>query len=510
MTERSLRLILGDQLSLGISSLVDADVAADVVLMAEVMQEATYVRHHRKKIAFLFSAMRHFAAELGGAGLKVDYVAIDHPDNAGSLRAELVRAVHRHRPARLVVTEAGEHRLARDMAQWRAACGVPVEIREDTRFFCSHAIFDQWAKGRRQLRLEHFYRAQRVATGLLMTADGRPAGGRWNYDSENRRGLGRDVAVPPPFLVEPDALTHAVIALVDRRFPDHFGDLLPFGLAVTRMQAEAAFAHFRRVALPCFGDYQDAMKQDEPVLFHSLIAPYLNCGLLDPRAVCLMVEADYRAGRVPINAAEGFIRQILGWREFVRGVYWLHMPRYGERNHLDAYAPLPQFYWTGDTPMNCLKQCIVQTRRHAYAHHIQRLMVTGNFALLCGVAPREINEWYLIVYADAYDWVVSPNVLGMAVFADGGLFASKPYAAGGKYIKRMSDYCRHCQFDVDSTVGEDACPFNYLYWHFLMRNRDRLAGNARLKLIYSALDRFGPDRREAIRGQSERFLNSLN
>ena len=511
MASGTLRFVLGDQLSRRVASLRDIDRERDVVLMVEVGAEATYVRHHPKKIAFLYSAMRHFAEDLRSDGITVDYVRLDDPDNAGSFRGELVRAVERHGPERVVVTECGECRVEADMRGWEGACSVPVEIRTDDRFLASRDDFAAWAKGRKSLRMESFYRDMRRRHGVLLTGDGKPEGGRWNFDPENRKSLPADARPPEPLREKPDAITRGVLDLVRDRFAGagHFGDLEPFWFAVTADRAEAAFEHFVETALPDFGDYQDAMRQDAPTLYHAVCSLYLNAGLLDPMAMVRRAERAYHEGHAPLNAVEGFIRQILGWREFVRGVYWHHMPEYADRNALNAVRPLPGFYWTGDTDMNCMAQCIGQTKREAYAHHIQRLMVTGNFALLAGVAPEEVNEWYLIVYADAYDWVTRPNTQGMALFADGGVMGSKPYAASGNYISRMSDYCDHCAYDVKKKDGPKACPFNYLYWNFMIENRDALAGNPRMAVMYRSLDRMTPERVEAIRRDSGRFLDRV-
>jgi deoxyribodipyrimidine photolyase-related protein len=504
-----LRFILGDQLSRGLSSLADADPRRDIVFMAEVAEEAGYVPHHPKKIAFLFSAMRHFAAELRDAGFTVDYVTLDDPANSGAFGAELARAVARHGAGSVVVTHPGEWRVLHAMQRWEDEAGVPVEIRPDDRFFCSLADFRQWAEGRRQLRMEFFYREMRRATGLLMDEDGAPLGGRWNFDTENRKALPARLDMPPAFFVLPDAITREVLDLVAARFPDNFGTLDGFDYAVTAAEAGRALTHFIDHALPSFGDYQDAMRQGEDRLFHSVLSPYLNAGLLDPRVVCAAAEAAYREGLAPLNAVEGFIRQILGWREYVRGIYWLKMPDYAQTNRLGAYRPLPALYWGAPTEMNCLRQCVDQTRRLAHAHHIQRLMVTGNFALLMGARPSEVEEWYLAVYIDAYEWVELPNVHGMILYADGGYLGSKPYAASGKYIDRMSDYCRHCRYDVRQTVGEAACPFNFLYWNFLIENAPRLRANQRMAIIYGALDRMDEAKRAAMQEQAARFLAEL-
>lgn len=504
----ALRLVLGDQLTRMVASLGDLDPEADVVLMVEVAEEATYVRHHKQKIAFLFSAMRHFAEELRAEGVRVDYVRLDDPGNSGSFGGEVARALGRHAVDRVIVTEPGEWRVLEAMRDWREELGVTVEIREDNRFLCSRGEFAAWAEGRKQLRMEFFYREMRRKTGFLMEA-GEPAGGQWNFDADNRKSLPAGIAVPPRRRFEPDAITREVLDLVERRFGNHFGDLDGFGWAVTRTGALDALAFFLEAALPRFGDYQDAMKTGEPFLFHAVISPYLNAGLLTAEEVCIAAEREWREGRAPLNAVEGFVRQVIGWREYVRGIYWLAMPRYAQTNALEAQRPLPDFYWTGETDMNCLAQCVGDTRAHAYAHHIQRLMVLGNFALIAGIRPAEVEEWFLVVYADAYEWVELPNVHGMILFADGGLLASKPYAASGAYIDRMSDYCRGCRYDPKVKEGPKACPFNYLYWHFLIENESRLTRNPRMAMPYRTLAKMNPERRAAIEADASAFLGSL-
>ena len=505
----ALRFVLGDQLTRGLASLRDLNADADVVLMAEVADEATYVPHHPKKIAFLFSAMRHFADALEAEGVRVDYRRLDDADNRGSLRDELLAAVARHRSERIVATEPGEWRVLQDMRGWQDAAGVPVEIMDDDRFIASRQEFAAWAAGRKQLRMEYFYREMRRKTGLLIEEDGSPTGGRWNFDADNRQRLPDGLKPPPPKRIAPDGTTRAVLDLARQRFGHHFGDIEPFWFAVTTAGAEDALDAFIERSLPLFGTYQDAMKQGEKTLYHAVIGLYLNAGLLDPLAVCRRAETAYLTGHAPLNAVEGFIRQIIGWREYIRGLYWLKMPAYAESNFFAADRRLPAFYWTGETDLNCLAQCIGQTKEEAYAHHIQRLMVTGNFALLAGIAPAEVEAWYLIVYADAYEWVELPNVHGMALFADGGLLASKPYAASGKYIDRMSDYCKHCRYDVRAATGDDPCPFNYLYWSFLGDNADRLAGNPRMAMVYRTLSRMQPAKLTAMREAARRFLDDV-
>lgn len=506
---RNLILVLGDQLSPDLSALAEGDPARDRVLMAEVQEEATYVRHHKKKIAFLFAAMRHFAEELRRAGWTVDYTALDDAGNAGSFTGEIARAVERTAPERIVVTEPGEWRVRAAMDAWAERFGRPVDILDDTRFLSSPADFARWAKGRKSLRMEYFYREMRRKTGLLMDGD-QPEGGKWNYDAENRKPAARDLFMPDVPRFQPDGVTRRVLELVAARFDDHFGDLTPFWFGVRRADAERARDAFFRDVLPNFGDYQDAMLKGERFLYHSVLSMYLNAGLLDPMDLCRRAEAEYRAGRAPLNAVEGYIRQILGWREFIRGIYWLKMPQYLEENFLGAERDLPSFYWSGETEMACLADAIEQTKAEAYAHHIQRLMVTGNFALLAGVAPRQIHEWYLTVYADAYEWVELPNVLGMSQFADGGLLGSKPYAAGGNYIRKMSDYCAHCTYDVKKKTGAGACPFNALYWDFLARNEATLKSNPRMAQVYATWNRMKPESRAAYRQSAAAFLEALD
>lgn len=507
---KTLRLILGDQLSPDISALRGIDPENDVVLMCEVWEEATYVRHHKKKIAFLFSAMRHFAADLAKKKYRIRYTKLDDKENAGSFAGEVARAIAQFKPERIVVTFPGEYRVLQSMQGWQESFGIPVEIRDDTRFLSTPHEFRAWAEGRKSLRMEFFYRDMRRKYKILLDGDD-PVGGQWNFDSENRK--------PPddgalfnskPLFFTPDKITQEVMALVKERFADHFGDLEPFHFAVTRADANAVLDHFIKERLPRFGDYQDAMQQGNPWMYHSFISAYLNCGLLDPLAAVEKAEEAYRNGKAPLNAVEGFIRQIIGWREYVRGIYWLKMPGYDQENFLGAERALPWFYWSGETDMNCLRQCVGETKENAYAHHIQRLMVLGNFALLAGIDPKYVNEWYLIVYADAYEWVELPNVSGMILFADGGYLASKPYAASGAYINKMSDYCKGCRYDVAKKTGPDACPFNYLYWDFLDRNRARLGRNQRIAMAYRTLDRMDAGKRQEIARDSKRFLDELS
>ena len=504
MVSPRLVLVLGDQLSPELSALREADRERDVVVMAEVMDEATYVDHHPKKIAFLFSAMRHFAEDLRAEGWDVRYGRLDDPETAGSIPGELLRRAEETGAREVIATEPGEFRLIEALE----GCPVPVHQFEDDRFLASHGQFDAWAEGRRELRMEWFYREMRRGTGLMME-EGKPAGGTWNYDHDNRKRPPKSWDGPGPMRFAPDEATQEVLRMVRERFPSNHYAHDDFWFAVTRGQARRALAHFVRRSLPLFGDYQDAMMAGQHFLNHGIVGLYMNAGLLPPMEVCRAVEAAWRAGDVPINAAEGFIRQVIGWREYVRGIYFLQGPGYEARNALGHHRSVPDFYWSGETDMRCMAECVGQTMQTAYAHHIQRLMVLGNFALLAGISPQGLQDWFMGAYADAYEWVMSANVIGMSQHADGGLMSSKPYVSSGAYIDRMSDYCGGCAYSVKTKVGEGACPFNLLYWHFLDRHRDRFEGNPRMGNMYRTWDRMDEDRREAVLREAGAWLERM-
>jgi deoxyribodipyrimidine photolyase-related protein len=497
-------LVLGDQLTPEVAALRAADKARDVVVMAEVMGEGTSVPHHPQKIALILAAMRKFAAGLAADGWRVAYSRLDDPENTQSLSGEIVRRASEFGAGEVLATKPGEWRVLRDLE----ALPLPVRVLGDDRFLCSEAEFAAWAKGRKQLRMEWFYREMRRKTGLLMEGD-QPAGGQWNFDHDNRKPAQSDLLRARPRDFAPDAVVEEVLALVEARFP-HFGRLRPFRWATDRAGALEALRDFVAERLPRFGEEQDAMLEGEAFLSHAVISPYLNIGLLSPMEVCRAVEDAWRAGRVPIQAAEGFIRQVLGWREYVRGIWALEGPSYLERNALAHRRALPGVYWGGETGMACMKAAVGQTRDLGYAHHIQRLMVTGNFALLAGVEPAAVHEWYLSVYVDAFEWVEAPNTLGMSQFADGGLLGSKPYVSSGAYIDRMSDHCGGCRYRVKEKVGERACPFNMLYWHFLARHRERFRANPRMGQMYRVWDGMAEGHREAVLAGAEALLARLD
>jgi deoxyribodipyrimidine photolyase-related protein len=501
---RHLVLVLGDQLDPGASAFDGFDARRDAAWMAEVAAESEKVWATKPRIAVFLAAMRHFRAALREREWALHYTELDDPANTQTLGGELARAISTLRPEKLIVTEPGEWRVAQDLTAVAEQAGVPLEVRTDRHFLCSRAEFDAHAAGRRQLRMEFFYREMRRRHRVLLEASGEPVGGQWNFDPENRGSFGRagPPARPAPCAFPPDTLTREVIALIERRFASHPGRLERFDWPVTPVQAHTALQDFIAHRLADFGRFQDAIWTGEPWLFHSRLSAALNLKLLDPREVIRAAEEAHADGRVPLASAEGFIRQILGWREYVRGIYWRHMPGYLERNALDAREALPKFYWTGDTPMACLRDAIGQTLELGYAHHIQRLMVTGLYALLLGVDPRRVHEWYLAVYVDAVEWVELPNTLGMSQYADGGVMASKPYAATGKYIQRMSNACAGCRFDPAQATGERACPFTTLYWDFLDRHRTLLAANQRMALQVKNLARLPAAKLAEIRAQA--------
>ncbi len=513
-TLRNLVIILGDQLDERSAAFDGFDPAADAVWMAEVAHESEKVWVSKPRIAIFLAAMRHFRDAVSQRGWRVFYRALSEKgaqwsgltgkgNSKESFAAQLEWTIAQTRPALLIVVEPGEWSVREEIAAAAQATGAPLEIRRDRHFLCSGEEFAAHAQGRKQLRMEFFYREMRVKTGVLMDGD-KPAGGEWNFDHDNRQSFGKDGPglLPAPRRFPPDETTREVLAMVAVRFATHPGGLEHFDWPVTTAQAREALDDFIANRLPCFGRWEDAMWSGEPWLYHSRLSAALNLKLLDPREVLATAERAWREKRAPIASVEGFIRQILGWREFVRGIYWRFMPGYLERNTLGAGQPLPAFYWTGETEMNCLHHTLRQTLDFGYAHHIQRLMVTGLFSLLLGVRPREIHAWYLAVYVDAVEWVELPNTLGMSQYADGGVMASKPYIASGKYIQRMSDYCTGCRFDPAERTGPRACPFTTLYWDFLLRHEDALAKNPRIVMQVRNLKRLTGEQKAAITRQA--------
>jgi deoxyribodipyrimidine photolyase-related protein len=512
---RVLALVLGDQLDPDSAALDGLDPARDAVWMAEVDEETTHVWAHRLRVAAFLSAMRHHREWLREQGWTVRYTEMPPSrahDRGASFGEVLARDVEALRPARLRVVHPGDHRVLTQLRETAAALDVPLEVAPDRHFYLALEDFESWVDGRKRPTLEHFYRWMRKRHDVLMDGD-EPATGRWNYDEENRKTFG--AAGPPaheaPRRFAPDAITEDVLAMVRERFADHPGSLEHFALPVTREQARAALRDFVEHRLPRFGAYQDAMWEGESFLFHSRLSFPLNVKLLSPREVVAAAVEAWEAGHAPIAAVEGFVRQVLGWRELVRGLYWHLMPGYARRNALgcDPEHDVPAFYWDGDTEMACVRDAMRGVIAHGYAHHIERLMVLGLFAQLSGVHPHRFHEWHMAMYLDAVDWVSLPNALGMSQYGDGGVLGTKPYCASGNYIDRMSNHCKGCRYHPKKAVGDDACPFTTLYWDFLARHRELFRRRGRMGLQLRNLDRKAPDELKAIRERARRLIRHL-
>ena len=501
-------VILHNHLSEKMSSLTAFDKLHDRILICETKDVFTDVKHHKKKLVYFISSMRHFAEILIKKGFKVHYIKLDDENNSNILTKEIKKYAVKIKAKHIVISAPDNHSLLLRLQGMGKELEQKIDILNDNSFLISTDEFNSWAANKKQLRLEFFYRFMRQKLNILMHKD-KPIGGKWNYDHSNRASPERGLNPPITFKVQPDLITSEVISLVQSIFADHFGDIEPFFIAVTSTDAKLSLQKFVQERLFFFGKYQDAMIEGEPWMYHGHISFYLNNGLLTPKECIDAVLSAYDAGLAPLNAVEGFIRQILGWREFIRGIYWLKMPDYKERNFLAAERKLPEFFWHGKTTMNCIKQVVSETKANAYAHHIQRLMIIGNFALLAGLDPKAVSNWFLIVYMDALEWVELPNVYGMALYADGGVLATKPYAAGGSYIKKMSNYCDNCIYQVVEKNGAKACPFNYLYWDFLIRNNNKLSANHRLGMMYKTIQKMTTEKISAIKKDAELFLESL-
>ena len=500
--------LLGDQMHEDHPGLAAADPKRDRVLFVESRKRSEQVTYHQLKLVLIFAAMRHRAQALREQGWQVDYVELTESYASG-----LEDHLRRYKPEVIWVQDPSQYDLSQRMPDLAQRLGVPIEVLPENQFLTSRSEFAAWAGEKNRLLMEHHYRRMRKKLGILIEPDGEPTGGAWNFDVENRETCSSlnksQVTVPLPPRCEPDRLTQEVIAMVKKEFADHPGDAAKFWLPVTRAGALAWLQDFVVHRLENFGRWEDVMKEGEPVLFHSVLSPLLNIGLLDPRE-CVQAALDaYDAGRAPLPAVEGFVRQIVGWREFINGVYWLRMPDYSQLNALDAQRPLPEWIYTGKTEMNCLHHALEQVVELAYNHHIQRLMVLGNFFLLGGFLPQAVLRWYTEMYVDGHDWVMGPNVIGMILHADGGYLATKPYAAGAGYINKMSNYCAGCRFNPNERIGPDACPFNYLYWNFYAEHRDRFIHNQRVGMMIKTWDKKPASEQKAIRQQAKEFLNHL-
>ena len=504
-----LRLVLGDQLNPAHSWF--ACPRDDVVhVLMEMRQETDYVLHHAQKILAVFAAMRRFAEHLRATGHRVVYLAIDAADNRQSLPDNLDQLLAVHQATALEYQAPDEWRLDAQLKAYAARQSIPVRCVDTGHFLTTREEVAGVFAQRTRWTMEVFYRYMRKRHGVLLEPDGAPLGGRWNFDAENRKAWRGDPPEPPDLRPRHDlgALWQTITAAGVSSFGAPCADALrwPLDRAEALQQLDAFIEH----GLPWFGDYQDAISAQAPRLFHSLLSFALNMKMLSPAEVIARVEAAGRDGQAPLSAVEGYIRQILGWREYVRGVYWAHMPGYDERNALGHTRPLPEWFWTGNTRMACVRSAIRLSLDNAHAHHIQRLMVIGNFALLAGLDPHALHRWYLGIYIDAFEWVELPNTVGMSQFADGGLLATKPYVSAAAYLHRMGDHCSQCPYRRDQPTGPKACPFNALYWNFLERHADRLGSNPRLAMPYRQLAKMPDSKRQALSQQAAQVLRTLD
>lgn len=496
--------VIGDQLTPNISSLSGLAPGDCVVFMVESFEHARRIPFHKQKLVLIWSAMRHFAEELLGLGYTVDYHT-----SAPDFERSVCKHIELYKPVSLRIMETAEYSLSQRLAEIVEKLGVPAYITPSNMFLSDKSLFQQRARGKRSVVMESFYRMMRGQTGLLMDDD-KPTGGQWNYDKQNRRPASSELEFPGVPEYTPDSITIEVKRIVESKFSNHFGSCDEFYWPVTRSDARAFFGDFLEKRLDLFGPYEDAMVSGERVLYHSLISPLINIGLLDPLEICRLAEERYYQGSARINSVEGFIRQIIGWREFVYQIYHWRMPEYISMNFLEADLPLPDFYWNAETDMHCVREAIETLIEYGINHHIQRLMITGNFALIAGINPQEVNKWYWLAYADAYEWVVTPNVLGMSLYADGGIMSTKPYAASANYINKMSDYCQKCVYNPREALGEKSCPFNSLYWDFLARNQGQLGRNPRIAMIYKNMSRRNPGKLRSMRIRAQELRKKLN
>lgn len=513
MSIEHLRIVLGDQLDP--SALDGLEPEHDALWMAEVHEETTHVWCHKQRLLMFLSAMRHFRDARRDEGFSVHYrvLAKQAPaDEPASHEEALTRDLQRLRPKRVSVLEPGDRRVRDKLVRACRSIELDLEIVEDPHFLCTIEAFEGWMKGRKSLLLEHFYRWMRKRSGILMT-DGKPTGGAWNYDHDNRKSFGKKGpgSIPPLPGHRWDALTREVAELIEARFSDHPGRLDTFDLPVTPEEAKRLADHFIDRCLPEFGKHQDAMWSGDVILWHSRLSAPMNLKLVDPRYLLERAERAYEDGHASIESVEGFIRQVLGWREFVRGIYFTHMPDYAERNALRCPdRPVPAFLWDGQTDMACVADAMKGLLEHGYVHHIHRLMVLGLLCLLQGVHPYRFHEWHMAMYLDAVDWVSLPNALGMSQYGDGGILGTKPYVATGNYIHRMSNYCGSCRYNPKEATGDAACPFTTLYWDFLDRHEALLDGNSRMALQLKNLRNKSDDERSALRRAARRVRDRID
>ncbi|MGF1533960.1 MAG: cryptochrome/photolyase family protein [Bernardetiaceae bacterium] len=505
-----LRLILGDQLNAQHSWFQATDDQVLYVMM-EMRQETDYVRHHIQKVIAFFGAMRAFAQERQAEGHRLIYLKINDPNNTQSLTENLRRLMKAYPISHFAYQNPDEYRLDKQLRDFTDGLAIPVTVADTEHFLVDRFFVRRFFAGKKMYLLESFYRQVRKDFELLMENE-QPIGGQWNYDAQNRKKYDGKQAIPEPLVFVRDV--RALLSEIEAAQVETIGKVDPknFTWALTRQEALQLLDYFNAHLLPHFGTYQDAMVSDEPYLFHSRLSFAINAKILSPLEVVQSSIAAWRTRPEAISLAqiEGFVRQIIGWREYMRGIYWDQMPGYAEMNFFGHQHPLPSFYWTGKTKMHCLGQAIGQSLDHAYAHHIQRLMITGNFALLAGIAPDQVDQWYLGIYADAIEWVEITNTRGMSQFADGGIVGTKPYVSSANYIQKMSNYCKNCDYDPKKRHGDKACPFNSLYWDFHARNRESLEKNPRIGMVYRTWDKMNNEERGKTLAQADAYLERLD
>ena len=500
MTYHTLRLILGDQLNAQHSWIQAKDPAVLYVLM-EILPETQYVQHHVQKVCAFFLAMRAFAENLKAGGHSVKYFQLDDNDNQQSFEANCQQLIERHSIQKIEYQLPDEWRVDQLLQSFCQSLAIPHHAYDSEHFLSTRNELADLFKGKKTYLMESFYRKMRAKHQILMEPDGKtPLSGRWNYDAENRKKMPATQAVPPTLAQYRDV--QELLALLEKMGVKTIGSVDPtrFNWPITRAESLDLLDHFIKIRLRAFGDYQDAMTDRDWLLFHSRLSFSMNVKLIHPREIvdaCINYWQKNQQN-VPYAALEGFVRQIIGWREYMRGIYWAEMPGFAQLNYFDHQAKLPSWYWTGQTKMRCLAHAIGQSLDRAYAHHIQRLMLTGNFALLLGVHPDEVDAWYLGIYIDALEWVEITNTRGMSQFADGGIVGTKPYVSSANYIHKMSDHCGKCHYDKSLRYGHQACPFNALYWDFYDRHANKLRGNPRIGMAYQVWDKMDAEERGKI------------
>jgi deoxyribodipyrimidine photolyase-related protein len=503
-----LRLILGDQLNINHSWFKEKDSKITYVMM-EIKDETSYVLHHAQKIIATFAAMRFFAEQLQQKGFEVIYFKINDKENEQGFYQNINKIIKEKNIGTLQYLEPDEYRLSIELKKLESIENIKVESVDTEHFLVPKFYAKDFFSEKKHWRMEEFYRNMRKKFSILMDGD-KPIGGKWNFDSDNRKRWDGSPNTTEDF--RPSHNHEKLFLEINNENIEHFGEGQEsnFRWPISREESVKLLDNFMAKDLVNFGDFQDALHDENWRLFHSFLSFSLNSKMLSPLEVIRKAEEAYYEKDLPLSSVEGFIRQILGWREYIRGVYWANMPGYDQHNFFKHNAKLPDWFWTGKTDMRCLSLSISQSLKNAYAHHIQRLMIIGNFSLLAGLDPKEVHKWYLGIYIDAYEWVEMPNTLGMSQFADGGLLATKPYVSSAAYINKMGNYCSSCKYKLKEKLGEDACPFNSLYWNFFDRHQDKLSNNPRLGIVNSQLKKMDQSQKEEINKKANFYLNNLN